>query len=226
MQYEFNYTHMATQRSAQKKLKVTFADGSAICCSRAVQTMISALNRIGSERFDEIKLEICHRPLVAREIFPELKNYTKEICPGWYLITQSDTDTKLLQLKEISRALNLDFTVEADASFETTDAAEKRSTKRPKKRLSVTFPDGENLCSDSYRDTFANCIVKLDPNRLAQRNISFNSKPLFTASQQHPDQRQIADYRWLFIPSTSRDAAKLLRVISLHLSIPLTVDLI
>ena len=93
---------MAFSRKAKERLRVSFPSGKTFCMRHPKDTMIAVLKEIGSERFSEITLERNKRPLLAKEIFPELKNYMKEVCDGWYLNCQSDTDEKFLQLHLIN----------------------------------------------------------------------------------------------------------------------------
>lgn len=67
-------------------IRVTFPGEDAICYKSPVNTVIEVLRKIGEERFGEITMSIRKRPLVSKEIYPELQKYTKEIIPGWYYI--------------------------------------------------------------------------------------------------------------------------------------------
>lgn len=62
-------------KAKRKYLRVTFPNGEVICYNNATATMIAVLNRIGEEKFPLISLEMCHLPLVSREIYPKYKEY-------------------------------------------------------------------------------------------------------------------------------------------------------
>ena len=72
-------------RSKKKLIRVTFPDGEVICYNNATSTMIAALNKIGSDKFPAINLELCHLPLLSKEIYPQYKEWMKPVCNGWYL---------------------------------------------------------------------------------------------------------------------------------------------
>ena len=68
---------MAFSRKAKERLRVTFPDGKAFCMLHPKDTLIAVLKEIGSDRFGEITLERNKRPLLAKDVFPELKNYMR-----------------------------------------------------------------------------------------------------------------------------------------------------
>ena len=89
-------------RAKKKLVRVTFPDGEVICYNNATSTMIAALNKIGSDKFPAINLELCHLPLLSKEIYPQYKEWMKPVSDGWYLNAQSNSDNKYLQLRSIS----------------------------------------------------------------------------------------------------------------------------
>ena len=148
---------MAFSRKAKERLRVSFPDGKTFCMRHPKDTMIAVLKEIGPGRLREITLERNKRPLVAQEIFPELKKYMREVCDGWYLNCQSDTDEKFLQLSLINKALSLGLEIEK-GDFKETDTTESdKIIKRPKNRLRIKLEDG-NVIED---DTSANVVIKL-----------------------------------------------------------------
>ena len=76
-------------RAKKKLLKVIFPNGKVICYNNATSTMIAVLNEIGEDLFSSIKLEMCHLPLLSKEIYPKYQRDMKPICEGWYLNAQS-----------------------------------------------------------------------------------------------------------------------------------------
>ena len=65
-------------RAKKKLLRVTFPNGKVICYNNATSTMIAVLNEIGEDLFSSIKLEMCHLPLLSKEIYPK---YQKDMKP-------------------------------------------------------------------------------------------------------------------------------------------------
>ena len=112
-------------RAKKKLLRVTFPNGKVICYNNATSTMIAVLNEIGEDRFSSIKLDLCHLPLLSKEIYPKYQKDMKPICEGWYLNAQSNSDTKFLQLKAINEQLELGLKIELGADFKTLEEPEK-----------------------------------------------------------------------------------------------------
>ena len=69
-------------RAKKKYLRVTSPNGNMICYKNATSTMIAALKKIGVDKFPLIKLELCHLPLLSKEIYPKYKKDMKPICEG------------------------------------------------------------------------------------------------------------------------------------------------
>lgn len=94
-------------RAKNKLLRVTFPDGEVLCYNNATSTMLATLNKIGSDKFPAINMELCHLPLLSKEIYPQYKRWMKPLCDGWYLNAQSNTDNKYMQLRTINDQLDL-----------------------------------------------------------------------------------------------------------------------
>lgn len=148
-------------RAKKKLLRVTFPNGKVICYNNATSTMIAALNEIGEDRFSSIKLELCHLPLLSKEIYPKYQKDMKPICEGWYLNAQSNSDTKFLQLKAINEQLELGLKIELGSDFETVEDPEKERKTRGRDKLLVKMPDGEFIANDSALETFLEVIWNL-----------------------------------------------------------------
>ena len=100
------------QRTRHKRLRVTFPDGKVFCCMRSIATMIATLKEIGSDSFPQIDMTMCHLPLLSKTVYPKYEEWMKPVCDGWYVNTQSDTETKYMQLRSISDQLALGLVVE------------------------------------------------------------------------------------------------------------------
>ena len=209
-------------------IRVTFPGEDAICYKSPVNTVIEVLRKIGEERFGEITMSIRKRPLVSKEIYPELQKYTKEIIPGWYYINQSDTREKTSQLINISRLLNLNLTVEVGTRFTANADPKIPGATRPKNKLLVTMPDGEVIDYESYKDVFMACIDKLGPRRVSNRaNIDLSANcSLLTVTNTTGNRRKIGDYLYLAIPFTAKEAKKILEIIGKRLDENIKVEVI
>ena len=202
-------------------IKVTFPDGKQVCFRNPVNTVIEVLKWIGESRFHEITLENGGKPLVSQEIYPHLKNYQKEIVPGWYYTNRTDTREKTSQLININRALGLNLIIETSDEFRGERNPPNVGSTRPKNWLKVTLPDGEVIDYEGYRDVFMACIDKLGPRLISSKaNFDLSSKcPLLTTTNTTGTRLKVADSLYLAMPTTTKEAAKILNLIALRLQI-------
>lgn len=214
-------------RAKKKLLRVTFPDGEVICYNNATSTMIAALNKIGSDKFPVINLELCHLPLLSKEIYPRYKEWMKPVCDGWYLNAQSNSDNKYLQLCAISDQLSLGLGVEIGTDFETQATSPNKEKKRSTKdKLLVKFPDGEYVANGRALDTYLETIWKLGIDEIMRKNLTWSGNALITTSQVANSQIQVGERCWVVVPSLTKDKAKLLRVIAAILKIKLEITII
>lgn len=217
-----------TKRSRAKKkyLRVTFPDGEEICYKNAASTMIATLRKIGEDKFPMIKLELCHLPLLSREIYPRYKSYMKPVCEGWYLNTQSNSDSKYLQLNAINNQLDLGLKIELGDDFETQEESEKEKRSKSKDKLLIKMPDGEYIGNDSALETFLETVWQLGIEEIRKKDLSWGGNPLITRTQIVNNQVQVDTDRWITVPNTTRDKVKLLRVIGAMLHVKMEISVI
>lgn len=213
-------------RAKKKLLRVTFPNGKVICYNNATSTMIAALNEIGEDRFSSIKLELCHLPLLSKEIYPKYQKDMKPICEGWYLNAQSNSDTKFLQLKAINEQLELGLKIELGSDFETVEDPEKERKTRGRDKLLVKMPDGEFIANDSALETFLEVIWNLGIEDIRKKDLSWSGNPLITSQKMVYNQVQIDSDRWIIVPNTTKEKVKLLRVIGAMLHIKMDINVI
>lgn len=213
-------------RGKKKILRVTFPSGDVVCYKNAVTTMITVLNTLGEDCFPLIKLEMCHLPLVAREIFPGFEKYMKPICEGWYLNTQSNTDTKFLQLQAISDQFGLGLQIELGVDFDTQEEPEKERRTQHKGKLLVKMPDGEIFTNPSIVHTFLEVVRKLGVDNIRRKDLQWGGKPLISTAQMYNNQVQVDNDRWIIVPNMTTDKVKLLRVIGSMLHVNMEVSIL
>ena len=212
-------------RAKKKLIRVTFPDGEVICYNNATSTMIATLNKIGSDKFPAIKLELCHLPLLSKEIYPQYKEWMKPVGDGWYLNAQSNSDNKYLQLRAINDQLSLGLIVELGTDFETQINPNREKKIRTKDKLLVKFPNGEYVANDSALDTYLETIWKLGIDDIMRKHLTWGDKDLITTSQVAKGQVQVDERRWVMVPNMTKDKAKLLRVVAamLHIKVEITI---
>ena len=203
-----------------------FPNGKVICYNNATSTMIAVLNEIGEDRFSSIKLDLCHLPLLSKEIYPKYQKDMKPICEGWYLNAQSNSDTKFLQLKAINEQLELGLKIELGADFKTLEEPEKERKTRGRDKLLVKMPDGEFIANDSALETFLEVIWNLGIEDIRKKDLSWSGNPLITSKKMVYNQVQIDNDRWIIVPNTTKEKVKLLRVIGAMLHVKMDINVI
>lgn len=214
------------QRAQRKLIRVTFPNGKSFCYANVTTTFIEVLKEIGSSHFAEIPLEMCHLPLVSQEKYPKYEKWMKEIVDGWYLNAQSNTDTKYLQLRAIGDALKIGYKVELGIAFTPQDNTNKRRSTKSMDKLLVRFPDGEFIASNNPIETFLQTLWKIGIDDIKRRDIYYCNKPLITLSKISNAQAQVDTNKWATVPYTTKDKAKMLKLIAIHMKINLEVTII
>lgn len=212
-------------RAKKKLIRVTFPNGKIICYNNTTATMIAVLVEIGSDKFSAINLELCHLPLLSKEIYSQYKEWMKPVCDGWYLNAQSNSDSKYLQLRSINEQLSLGLTIELGTDFKAEDNPNKKKKSCTKEKLLVKFPNGEYVANDSALDTYLEVIWKLGIDDIMYKQLLWRGNNLITTSQIVNSQIQVGENRWVVVPGVTKDKAKLLRVIGamLHINLEITI---
>lgn len=211
-------------RAKKKLLKVTFPTGKVICYKKATETMIATLQELGADVLSNITLELCHLPLLSKEIYPKYKEWMKPVCDGWFLNAQSNSDSKYLQLKAINEQLALGLKIELGDNFEAEENPNKEKRTKVKDKLLVKFPDGRYFANNSSLDTFLEVIWEIGIEEIKRKDLSWGGNPLITSSKMYNNQIQVDSQRWVIVPNTTKDKIKLLRVIGamFHLRLEIT----
>lgn len=210
-------------RARRKLLRVTFPNGKVLCYKSTTDTMIATMQELGDDVIANIKLQSCHLPLLSKEIYPKYKEWMKPVCNGWYLNTQSNSDTKFLQLNSINEQLSLGLKIELREDFVAQDNPNKEKRTRTKGEILVKLPDGQCFANNSITNTFLEVIREIGIDKIKQKELTWCGKPLITTSKMFNGQVQIDNERWIIVPNTTKDKVKLLRVIGAMLRINMEI---
>lgn len=210
-------------RARRKLLRVTFPNGKVLCYKSTTDTMIATIQELGDGVIANIKLLSCHLPLLSKEIYPKYKEWMKPVCNGWYLNTQSNSDTKFLQLNAINEQLSLGLKIELGEDFVAQDNPNKEKRTRTKGEILVKLPDGQCFANNSITNTFLEVIRGIGIDKIKQKELTWCGKPLITTSKMFNGQVQIDNERWIIVPNTTKDKVKLLRVIGAMLRINMEI---
>lgn len=210
-------------RARRKLLRVTFPNGKVLCYKSTTDTMIATMQELGDGVIANIKLQSCHLPLLSKEIYPRYKEWMKPVCNGWYLNTQSNSDTKFLQLNAINEQLSLGLKIELGEDFIAQDNPNKEKRTRTKGEILVKLPDGQCFANNSITNTFLELIREIGIDKIKQKELTWCGKPLITTSKMFNGQVRIDNERWIIVPNTTKDKVKLLRVIGAMLRINMEI---
>lgn len=210
-------------RARRKLLRVTFPNGKVLCYKSTTDTMIATMQELGDDVIANIKLQSCHLPLLSKEIYPRYKEWMKPVCNGWYLNTQSNSDTKFLQLNAINEQLSLGLKIELGEDFIAQDNPNKEKRTRTKDEILVKLPDGQCFANNSITNTFLELIREIGIDKIKQKELTWCGKPLITTSKMFNGQVRIDNERWIIVPNTTKDKVKLLRVIGAMLRINMEI---
>ena len=210
-------------RARRKLLRVTFPNRKVLCYKSTTDTMIATMQELGDDVIANIKLQSCHLPLLSKEIYPKYKEWMKPVCNGWYLNTQSNSDTKFLQLNAINEQLSLGLKIELGEDFVAQDNPNKEKRTRTKGEILVKLPDGQCFANNSITNTFLEVIREIGIDKIKQKELTWCGKPLITTSKMFNGQVRIDNERWIIVPNTTKDKVKLLRVIGAMLRINMEI---
>ncbi len=210
-------------RAKKKRLRVTFPNGKVICYNNTTTTMIAVLIEIGSDRFSSINMNLCHLPLLSRTIYPKYTKWMKPICDGWYLNTQSDSESKFMQLHSINEQLATGLIIEIGSDFDVYEPPAMEKKSRTKDKLQVTFPNGEYIADYNALNTYLCVIKKIGIDEIMKKHITWRNIDLITFIKKTNYQVQIDENRWVIVPNTTKDKAKVLRTISVMFQIKLDI---
>lgn len=89
------------------RLKITFADGTVIQERNAAETFVAFVRKVGVERVRSLGLKQCKIPLVSNTIDKKYGDKQKPLGNGWYLMTNTSTQSKLKDIEAIAKAFDI-----------------------------------------------------------------------------------------------------------------------
>lgn len=212
---------IARRRAPQEKIRVTFPDGTVICYKRVLETFMEVIRKIGPELVASLGMEVRHYPLVSKEKIDVFGENSKQLDAKWFVITESDTAQKYIQLCSISKQLNLGLKIEKAERFDDYAQTQHPTVRKAKAPLTVTFPDGEVFSEYVPRDTYVKAIAKIGPERLAQKGLECMGYQIVTRFHKYQNQVEVAKNQWVTVYQTTADKVKALRYIKDRMGVEL-----
>ena len=142
------------------------------------------------------------------------------------LVLLSKHRNKFLQLRSINEQLSLGLKIEIGTDFEVQKNLNRKKRSRSIDKLLVKFPDGEYIANENALDTYLEAIWKFGIDNIMRKHLTWGKTDLITTRKVAISQVQVGENRWTIVPSTTKDKAKVLRVIGVMLRIPLEITLI
>lgn len=94
------------------RLKITFADGTVIQERNAAETFVAFVRKVGVERVRSLGLKQCKISLVSNTIDKKYGDKQKPLGNGWYLMTNTSTQSKLKDIEAIAKAFDIKVKVD------------------------------------------------------------------------------------------------------------------
>lgn len=94
------------------RLKIIFADGTVIQERNAAETFVAFVRKVGVERVRSLGLKQCKIPLVSNTIDKKYGDKQKPLGNGWYLMTNTSTQSKLKDIEAIAKAFDIKVKVD------------------------------------------------------------------------------------------------------------------
>ncbi len=94
------------------RLRIVFADGRIMEETKAVDTYLNFVKEVGVERVRSLGLVQCKVPLISNTLDKKYYSRQKPVGNGWYLMTNSSTNTKKWEIEQIAQALGIKVKVE------------------------------------------------------------------------------------------------------------------
>lgn len=109
---EFGQRNPTSNKVPATRLRITLADGRVIQESQAAETFRQFVMMIGPERVRSLGITQCKVPLISNTLDKKYKRAQKSVGNGWYLMTNSSTQTKKHDIENIARKLNIKVKVD------------------------------------------------------------------------------------------------------------------
>lgn len=99
-------------KNSVTRLRITFADGSVIQERNAAESFVVFVRRVGVERVRSLGLKQCKIPLVSNTLDKKYGDKQKSLGNGWYLMTNTSTQSKRKDIELIAKAFNINAKVD------------------------------------------------------------------------------------------------------------------
>lgn len=154
--------------------RVEFPDGRVFQSNIFSDTYTAVIKGIGAELVDLVGLEHAGVGVVSKTLDAKYAKYQKPIGGGWYVMTNSSTQTKSEDLQAISDELDLNLKINLvplDGS-ETLYLPKSTNKESTRTKIQVTFPDGRKICSSKVLEALIEVVKYAGAERVRELRIN------------------------------------------------------
>lgn len=161
------------KRSKTHILRVEFPDGTVLQERNVSETYAQAIKLIDPELVALVELSHAGVGVVSKTLDSKYAQYQKPIGDGWYVMTNSSTNTKCTDLQAISDELELDlkvYLVPLDGS-EITVLPRVEVPEGTRAKIRVTFPDGRVIFPSKVLEALVEVVKYAGAERVRELGI-------------------------------------------------------
>lgn len=164
----------APKRNKTHILRVEFPDGTVLQDKNVSKTYAQAIKLIDPDLVALVNLSHAGVGVVSKTLDFRYAQYQKPIGDGWYVMTNSSTNTKCTDLQTISDELELDlkvYLVPLDGS-EITLLPRVEVPEGTRAKIRVTFPDGRVIFPSKVLEALVEVVKYAGAERVRELNIN------------------------------------------------------
>lgn len=162
------------KRSKTHILRVEFPDGTVVQDKSVCETYAKTIKLIDPELVALVELSHAGVEVVSKTLNSRYARYQKPIGDGWYVMTNSSTNTKRDDLQKISDELELDlkvYLVPLDGSYITV-LPNVETPEGTRAKIRVTFPDGRVIFPSKVLEALVEVVKYAGAERVRELNIN------------------------------------------------------
>ena len=175
-------TYNRPRQAKSQILRVVFPDGRVIESNNVSTTYCEALKEIGFEAVNLLNITHAGVNIVSRELDSKYADYQRPVEDGWFVMTNSSTQTKCQDLLRIVEEYGVNMEVLIIPLGTTSSCINfvprRRSIKRDK--IKVVFPDGRTIQPTQVLEALIEVVKYAGPTRVQTLNLVCGKDNLIT----------------------------------------------
>ena len=171
-------THTSNDNQGRKSksaiLKVETPAGKVLDYSNVSTTYCEVIQEIGPEEVSILEIKHAGVNIVSKELDSKYSQYQRPIGGGWYVMTNSSTQTKYQDLITICQEYGLDYKIQIVSLLPTTSVIipQANSNGGERMKIRVKFPNGRTIQPNKVFETLIEVVKYAGPDRVRMLNIS------------------------------------------------------